>query len=83
MITVVACASCGAVWLAALVRLAGLPRRPAAPEQGPVAITAREEDRVRPAVDADGEPIWVEAEDLFWHEIVSWPPREPPAVQAS
>ena len=40
------------------------------------AVTAtREEDRVRAAIDPTGAPTWVDAEDLFWHEIVCWPPR--------
>jgi hypothetical protein len=76
VITVTAGASCGAVWLAALVRIAAASRRPGAPVQQHAETVTREEDRVRPAVDANGERIWVEAENLFWHEIVSWPPRK-------
>jgi hypothetical protein len=32
----------------------------------------REEDRVRPAVRATGELIWVDEDELVWHEIVAW-----------
>lgn len=32
----------------------------------------REEDRVRPAVSATGELIWVDEDQLVWHEIVAW-----------
>jgi hypothetical protein len=32
----------------------------------------REEDRVRPAVSAVGELIWVDEDELVWHEIVAW-----------
>lgn len=32
----------------------------------------REEDRVRPAVSATGELIWVDEDELVWHEIVAW-----------
>lgn len=77
VITVTAAASCGAVWLAALVRVAGPRRRPGAPAQDAKVVTTREEDRVRPAVDADGAPIWVDVDHLFWHEIVSGPTQPP------
>ena len=75
MITVAALVSCGAVWVAAIVHMTR-PRRPAAPAPVTSVIITREEDRVRPALDANGKPIWVEAEDIFWHEIVSWPPGQ-------
>jgi hypothetical protein len=32
----------------------------------------REEDRVRPAVSDSGEKIWVDENEVMWHEIVSW-----------
>jgi hypothetical protein len=32
----------------------------------------REEDRVRPAVSPTGELIWVDEDELVWHEIVAW-----------
>jgi hypothetical protein len=75
LITVAALVLCGTVWVAALIRLATPPRR-AAPELQPNVAPVREEDRVRPVVDANGERAWVDADDLFWHEIVSWPPRK-------
>lgn len=33
----------------------------------------REEDRIRPALDPDGRPTWVAADEVVWHEIVEWP----------
>jgi hypothetical protein len=36
------------------------------------AAYVREEDRVRPAVSASGELIWVDEDELVWHEIVAW-----------
>jgi hypothetical protein len=80
-----ACASCAALlWAAFLV--CGLGRRPAiaavsdvdgspAEPNAGASPAAREEDRIRPAVDRSGAPIWIGAEDLFWHDIVCWPPR--------
>src|SRR5689334_5382102 len=74
------CASCVALlWAAFLV--CGLGRRPAlaaAPEidrslpepTAAVRLNGREEDRIHPAVDRSGAPIWLDAEDLFWHDIV-------------
>jgi hypothetical protein len=38
-------------------------------------VASREEDRVRPAVDRSGARIWVDEQDLFWYDIVAWPPR--------
>ena len=32
----------------------------------------REEDRVRPAISPAGERIWVDEDDIEWHEIVTW-----------
>ncbi|HZC69142.1 MAG TPA: hypothetical protein VE442_00465 [Jatrophihabitans sp.] len=86
MLVVPACALCGGAWLAALYCVVGPRRRPApahraapagraAPPQRALLGATREEDRYRPAADADGKPIWVEAEHVFWHEIVAWPPR--------
>lgn len=70
---VLASALCCAVWTAAVIRFT---RGPAGRlTASPGVERPREEDRVRPAVDAAGQPIWVEADELFWHEIVSWPPR--------
>jgi len=48
---------------------------PAAGEEDVVFEAAeyvREEDRVRPAVSATGELIWVDEDELVWHEIVAW-----------
>jgi hypothetical protein len=73
-------ASCVALlWAAFLV--CGLGRRPAlaAPPEidralpqatAAVRLNGREEDRIRPALDRSGAPIWVDADDLFWHDIV-------------
>jgi hypothetical protein len=36
------------------------------------AETIHEEDLVRPAIDADGQPTWVPAGEVVWHEIVHW-----------
>lgn len=62
-----------ACWLAAALLL---PRRPGRSSSNADAVPrdpSREEDRVRPAVTASGERIWVEPDDLVWHEIVAWP----------
>lgn len=73
---VAAWATCCAAWALAFVRLAMRPRpdapaRPAAPLE-----RLREEDGVRPAILPSGERIWLETHELFWHEIVCWPPRK-------
>ena len=48
----------------------------------PAAPRSREEDRVRPAINPAGERIWVDEDDIEWHEIVSWTlPAEPTDVQ--
>lgn len=80
-VMVVVGASGLACWLAAALLL---PRRtrPAAPpiaEPEPRNPT-REEDRVLPAVSATGERIWVEPDQLIWHEIVAWPERTSPVT---
>ena len=41
-------------------------------EAPPAAPRPREEDRVRPAINPAGERIWVDEDDIEWHEIVSW-----------
>jgi hypothetical protein len=75
LLSVAACALCCAAWAVAVIQFTRRPsqqREVAAPD---VVDRPREEDRVRPAVDASGEPIWVDADELFWHEIVAWPRR--------
>jgi hypothetical protein len=60
-------------WLAAAVLL---PRRTRRLSSNPDAVPinpSREEDRVRPAVTSSGERIWLEPDQLVWHEIVTWP----------
>jgi hypothetical protein len=72
-VMVAAGASGLACWLAAALLL---PRRPGRLSSNPDAVPrnpSREEDRVRPAVGASGEPIWIESDQLVWHEIVAWP----------
>jgi hypothetical protein len=77
LLELAACAvCCAALWVAVVVRSAG--RSGAARRPSPV-VPTREEDRVRPAVDATGERIWLEQDELFWHEIVCWPARRPPS----
>jgi hypothetical protein len=63
-----------ACWLSAALLL---PRRsqrrlPPEPQVAP-RDPSRDEDRVRPAVTASGERIWLEPDQLIWHEIVAWP----------
>jgi hypothetical protein len=78
-VMVVVGASGLACWLAAALLL---PRRtravePSIAEPEPeLRNPTREEDRVRPAVTATGERIWVEPDQLIWHEIVAWPERK-------
>jgi hypothetical protein len=75
VLSIAACALCCAVWTVAVIQLTRTPppqERAAAPA---VVDRSREEDRVRPAVDASGAPIWVDADEVFWHEIVAWPRR--------
>jgi hypothetical protein len=76
LITVAACVPALAVLIGALL----LGRRPdlsedelEVAERMPQHVPPRVEDRVRPAVTASGEKIWVAEDDLIWHEIVSWP----------
>lgn len=74
MALMVAVGACGlACWLAVALLL---PRRSGRSSSNPDAeprIPSREEDRVRPAVTASGERIWLEPDELVWHEIVAWP----------
>lgn len=66
--------ACGlACWLVAALLL---PRRSQHSSSMPYRAPrnpSREEDRVRPAVAASGERIWIEPDELVWHEIVAWP----------
>jgi hypothetical protein len=74
VLMVAACAACCAVLCAAVVvRIAA--RRQPAQSHHPTPVAQREEDRVRPAIDQAGAPIWVDHDELFWHEIVCWPTR--------
>lgn len=78
-----------AVGCAVLVLIAAAQRRTGHPEQSAQQATpptgrTREEDRIRPAVDASGTPVWVDRNHVEWHEIVSWPAvwvDEPPEPQ--
>jgi hypothetical protein len=70
---VLACVLCCIVWTVAVIRFTRRPRRGAPTATTRELARPREEDRIRPALDAEGQPIWVDAQDLFWHEIVAWP----------
>ena len=60
-------------WFALAVLLPRRSRRLSSkPEVAPIS-PSREEDRVRPAVSSSGERIWIEPDQLVWHEIVTWP----------
>ncbi len=64
-----------ACWLSAAL-LARRRDRPVSPEpQVAPRNPSREEDRVRPAVTSTGQRIWIEPDQLIWHEIVAWPER--------
>jgi hypothetical protein len=69
----VAVGVCGLVcWLAALLLLPHRRRRVSSEIDAAPRNPSRDEDRVRPAVTASGERIWVESDQLVWHEIVAW-----------
>ena len=76
LLALAACAVCGAaLWVALMLRGSGhVSGRPQAGLARPLA-PSREEDRVRPARDVTGERIWLEQDELLWHEIVCWPAR--------
>jgi hypothetical protein len=89
-LVMVAVGVCGlACWLAAVLllpRRAALLRRRTVLLPGPSSNPepdsrnpSRDEDRVRPAVTASGERIWIEPDELVWHEIVAWPQPRPAA----
>jgi hypothetical protein len=63
-------------WLAAALLLSRRPRRLSSNPDAVPRNPGREEDRVRPAVTTSGERIWIESDQLVWHEIVTWPDRE-------
>ena len=73
-LVMVAVGACGLVcWLATALLV---PRRSGRSSSNPDIERrnpSREEDRVRPAVAASGERIWIEPDELVWHEIVAWP----------
>jgi hypothetical protein len=71
MVTVGVCGL--ACWLVAAFVLPRLSRRPSSITAGQPRNPSREEDLVRPAVADSGARIWVEPEELIWHEIVAWP----------
>jgi hypothetical protein len=68
-----------AVWCGVLLRLNVARRRArtepavAAPTRRTARIGVAEHDRVRPAIDAAGARVWLDSDEAFWHEIVSWP----------
>lgn len=77
LLTLAACALwCAVLWVALVVRATGR-RHPA--RGSDAVVRTREEDRVRPAVDATGARIWLEQDEVFWHEIVCWPARRQPS----
>jgi hypothetical protein len=78
LLALAACAACCAAIWAALIVLGTGRAAEAAPPRRTRTVTTREEDLVRPAVDPSGEPIWLETDELFWHEIVCWPGRQRP-----
>jgi hypothetical protein len=73
-VMVAAGASGLACWLGAALLLPRR-RRPSSNRDALQRNPSREEDCVRPAVTASGERIWIETDELIWHEIVAWPPR--------
>jgi hypothetical protein len=76
MALMVVVGACGlACWLAAALLLPHRPGASSNPDAEPL-DPSREEDRVRPAVTASGERIWIEPDELVWHEIVAWPPSK-------
>jgi hypothetical protein len=78
VVAAVACALCCALLLVTVVMM----RRPTEQETPlrPPVVPSREEDRVVPAIDPAGTPIWLEEQDVLWHEIVCWPARRDRAV---
>jgi hypothetical protein len=66
-------------WFAVVLLLPRRPRRLASTPDLMPRNPSREEDRVRPAVTASGERIWIEPDELVWHEIVAWPELKAPA----
>ena len=72
MIVVAACVgTCVLTSLLTLVLTTSL-HRPAQLAARPAPPRPREEDRVRPAINRAGERIWVDEENIEWHEIVTW-----------
>jgi hypothetical protein len=72
-LSVCAAGCAGIVVLALLAR--SRPADPAADAPMPLRPDpprGREEDRVRPAVSEAGEKIWIDENDVVWHEIVAW-----------
>ncbi len=78
VIAVAACVVCCLTLVGALVHRPRKRARARAESQRVELTRLREEDRARPAIDAAGEPIWLEDEDVLWHEIVCWPTRRRP-----
>ncbi len=73
-LVMVAVGACGlACWLAAVLLIPRLSARSSSAPASEARNPSREEDRVRPAVAATGERIWIDADELVWHEIVAWP----------
>ena len=82
-VMVVAGAGGLACWLSAALLLPRRGRRaPSNPDAGP-RDPSREEDLVRPAVTASGERIWIDADQVIWHEIVAWPERKSDARRSA
>jgi hypothetical protein len=65
--------ACGlACWVAAALLWPRRPRRSSSIADVEPRNPSREEDRFRPAASASGERIWLERNDVVWHEIVAW-----------
>jgi hypothetical protein len=83
LLALAACAVCGAaIWVALMVRSSGRAHSTAGRARRRAVPPSREEDRVRPAVGPTGERIWLEQDEVFWHEIVCWPVRPPTSRRA-
>jgi hypothetical protein len=70
---VVAGATGLALWLAVVLLLPRRTTRMSSHTEPVPHDPSREEDRFRPAVSVSGERIWLDAEQLIWHEIVARP----------
>ena len=72
LIVVAACAATCVLTSLLTLALTGSFRRAPQLAERPAPPRVREEDRVRPAINRAGERIWVDEENIEWHEIVTW-----------